>query len=124
MPLLVALLAAGLPVHAEPPLVTLEVAPAQCVALHRGQICHFDARLRWQARQAGRYCLLRAGEATPLHCWPQGNEGTIELPMQAASDVLLELRRTPDGLLAAQGRIEVAWVYRNERRPRSSWRLF
>ncbi|MGQ3054103.1 MAG: hypothetical protein ACT6S0_20170, partial [Roseateles sp.] len=45
------LLMTALPARAEPPLATLEVAPVQCVALHRGQTCHFDARLRWQARQ-------------------------------------------------------------------------
>ncbi|MBH9579705.1 DUF3019 domain-containing protein [Inhella proteolytica] len=111
--------------RAEAPLATLELAPVQCVALHRGQSCHFDARLRWQARQPARYCLHRGGAAeAPLHCWPLGSEGQLELPMQASSDVLLELRRSPDGLLVAQGRVEIAWVYRSERRARGSWRLF
>ncbi|MGQ3054010.1 MAG: DUF3019 domain-containing protein, partial [Roseateles sp.] len=72
------------------------------------------------------FCLHRGGsaEAAPLHCWPQGSEGRLDLPMQAASDVLLELRRAPDGVLAAQAQVEIAWVYRSERRARASWRLF
>lgn len=118
------LLMASAPLHAEAPLAQMELSPVQCVALHRGQTCYFDALVRWQARQPARYCLHRGGEAQPLHCWPSGSEGRLELPMQATSDVLLELRRAPDGLLAAQGRVEIAWVYRSERRPRASWRLF
>ncbi len=103
---------------------SLEVTPARCVALHQGQICYQSANLVWQAVHAARYCLFISNDTKALKCWPQQNAGSMIFDFQSPNTQIFRLRNMDIGQDLVQTQLSVAWVYGNEKRRRTSWRLF
>ncbi len=98
--------------------------PQRCIALHQGQVCYQRIEVRWQAPTAADYCLFWAAEVQPLGCWQQQQQGHMIIEFASDGSRTLRLIERHSGALAAETRIEVAWVYKASTRRKTHWRLF
>jgi len=104
--------------------VTLQLKPAQCVAIHQGKTCYVDIELHWQATSVGEYCLYSSQQAEPLKCWKMASNGQFEREIVANKNVLFRLREIKSGGVTISKELEMAWVYKRSSKARSSWRMF
>jgi len=101
----------------------LSVSPGKCVTLKQGNRCYQDIDVRWQAPEAGDYCLKLATHEKPLQCWSNLKTANYEFEFVGRQTTMLGLIDAHSGKLLAQTDIEVKWVYRNRSR-NLSWRVF
>lgn len=102
----------------------LTVQPTQCVVLEQGQKCHANARVKWQAEQPRSVCLHSSLKQKPVKCWEDAIDGTHQEKVVARSSVYYVLKPLAGGEVLAEAELNVAWVYRESRRPNRQWRLF
>jgi hypothetical protein len=103
---------------------SLEVEPQRCVALHQGQVCYQSASLVWHAPKAGHYCLYISNTSDSLQCWKNQQTGSFIHDFQSPHALTFRLRNMLTQQDLVQAQLNVAWVYANKKRQRSSWRLF
>lgn len=103
---------------------SLEVEPQRCVALHQGQICYQTAILKWHTPITGHYCLYSSRDVKALQCWQGNRSGDHTLEFQSPKSLTFRLRNMDLVQDIVQTKLTVAWVYGNEKRRRTSWRLF
>jgi len=103
---------------------SLEVVPQRCVALHQGQICYQSASLVWRAPEKGHYCLYISNTPASLQCWKNEKTGSFIHDFQSPNTLTFRLRNMKTQQDLVQTQLNVAWVYGNKKRQRSSWRLF
>lgn len=107
--------------HSSTAETVLNVKPAKCVAMNKGQICYQQLRFQFTAPQ-GDYCLVSKSQKTPLKCWRSAAAGEHQHPFQSDSDIDYRLINEHD-VTVANASVVVAWVYRKSR-ARNRWRLF
>lgn len=102
----------------------LLVQPTQCVVLEQGQKCHASAQVKWNSEQPRSICLHSSLAQKPVKCWEAANEGVYQEKVVARSSVYYVLKPLGGGDVLAEAELNVAWVYRESRRPSRQWRLF
>lgn len=113
-----------IPINATILAPSLEVNPQRCVALHQGQICYQSANVMWQAPKTGHYCLYISNTLASLQCWKNKQTGSFIHDFQSPNTLTFRLRNMKTKQDLVQTQLNVAWVYGNKKRQRSSWRLF
>jgi hypothetical protein len=103
---------------------SLEVEPQRCVALHQGQVCYQSTNLVWHAPKTGHYCLYISNTTVSLQCWKGVQTGFFIHDFQSPHALTFRLRNMHTQQDLVQTQLNVAWVYANKKRQRSSWRLF
>lgn len=103
---------------------TLNLKPAQCIAIHQGKTCYVYVKLRWQAQDEGEYCLYSSQQSKPLKCWIRTNSGQFEREIVARKNVLFHLQQTKSGSVIVSKELEMAWIYKRNAKARASWRMF
>jgi len=103
---------------------TLNLKPAQCIAIHQGKMCYVDIELQWQAQDKGEYCLYSSQQTEPLKCWRQTNHGQFEREIVTRHNVIFQLRQEKPASVLISKELEMAWVYKRNAKARSSWRMF
>lgn len=104
--------------------VRLTVLPDQCVVLEQGQKCHTNAQVRWISGEPRSVCLHSSLTQEPLKCWKDTIEGAYQEKVVARSSVFYFLKPSGGGEVLVEAELNVAWVYRESRRPTRQWRLF
>lgn len=102
----------------------LTVQPTQCVVLEQGQKCHANARIKWQAEQPRSMCLHSSLEQKPIKCWEDTIAGAYQENVASRTSVYYALKTLGGDEVLAEAELNVAWVYRESRRPSRQWRLF
>jgi len=112
--------------HAEPDYTefTLRLKPNQCVALHQGKDCYIDLELTWSAEQQGNYCLFVSKRLEALQCWRNSRAGKFKKEFVFNENVFFTLKEIGKDSLLASAELEMAWVYKKNSKPQSSWRMF
>ena len=106
--------------HAKP---ELQVTPASCVALHRGQVCFQRLQLRWSNPAGHHLCLFLQSDGEALHCTSLLSASYRHDYGSDDSEVFV-LRRGVSGEVLATATVSTVWVYRTGKRSSSGWRLF
>lgn len=135
------LLAATLSLTAQAENIKLTATPDKCVSLRKGQVCYTRVKIRWRSEQPNEYCLwIQARKRSEgqrnqpttsdkqtgrtLHCWPRGNGGEHLHRFASQHSTVFELRPRGTEKVVATTSVSLAWVYRQRRRNKPSWRLF
>ncbi len=100
-----------------------QLKPSRCIALHAGQTCFQTITFIWSLPRSHNYCLFEVSVDKPLYCWLNGGRGRFRYQFESQSSSAFRLVRE-DGELVAERVLEVSWVYRNNRKSSSGWRLF
>jgi len=103
--------------------VQLNVKPASCVALHRGQLCFQKIRFFWVAGDDSEHCLYSDTQNRLLFCANGDSDNFIHGYASETSESF-SLRLSSSGLTVATVTVNTAWVYRTGKRSSSGWRLF
>lgn len=109
---------------ADPEQARMTVRPTQCVVLKEGQNCHTSVRIEWSLATAGPYCLYRSNEQEALRCWRKVSSGVYEEKVSVNSSIVYFLMSADSSHRLVATDLNVAWVYRESRRPSRQWRLF
>lgn len=104
--------------------VVFQAVPESCVVVRKGQTCHLDVRLSWQAKQPNHFCIVEVSSGKRLRCWKEARSGELNMRYKAVSSQRYQLIDVRTSIIAAELVIPVAWVYQNDYRSRASWRLF
>lgn len=102
----------------------LTVRPTQCVVLEQGQKCHANVRVEWKVGRPSSVCLHNSLVQKPLKCWEDAIDGIYQEKVIARSSVYYFLKPAGADEVLAEAELNVAWVYRESRRPTRQWRLF
>lgn len=102
----------------------LTVQPTQCVVLEQGQKCHANTQIKWQSDQPRSICLHSSLGQKPIKCWQDAIKGVYKEKVVSRSSVYYILKPLHGGEVLAKAELNVAWVYRESRRPSRQWRLF
>ncbi|MEO2279040.1 DUF3019 domain-containing protein [Pseudoalteromonas pernae] len=102
---------------------TLLSTPNTCVALRQGRTCYSDITFNWQVNSEDRYCIRRANNSKPLHCWERTLRGEISIDFASATAQSYELFHVTTQQVLARSEVKVQWVYTSKQRKRR-WRLF
>lgn len=121
---LMLMFAAGAKAESTNAQLRLTVVPNQCVVLEQGQKCHANAQVKWAADRPRSVCLHSSLTQRPLKCWEHTVEGAYQEKVVARSNVSYFLKPSGGGEILAETELNVAWVYRESRRPTRQWRLF
>ncbi len=115
------------------------VEPRQCVSLNQGNICYGDVTIKWQLSQKGNYCLYSSQHTQSLACWESEKEGSTTLKIATDKNIVFTIKKhhkenpednhntsvldsaTP---VLASATLELAWVYKKNKRGHSRWRMF
>lgn len=102
----------------------LEVTPKRCIALHKGQKCYLEVTFKWRQSTISDYCLVNTTTNKTIKCWQQQGEGQLNFDFQSKLSNDFVLRKPNSTIDLARTRIPVAWVYKSNKRPKSTWRIF
>lgn len=102
----------------------LTVHPTQCVVLEEGQKCHAKVQVEWSTELPVSVCLHNSLVQKPVRCWEDTIEGAYQEKVIARSSVYYFLKPVTGDEVLAEAELNVAWVYRESRRPSRQWRLF
>lgn len=102
----------------------LEVTPKRCIALHKGQTCYLEVTFKWRHSTISDYCLVNTTTNKTIKCWQQQGEGQFNFDFQSKLSNDFVLRKQNSAIDLASARIPVAWVYKSNKRPKSTWRIF
>jgi hypothetical protein len=100
------------------------VQPDKCIALHQGQVCYQDLEFNWQTPASGEYCLYEVPQREAVVCWSGAQQRSHNLEFASATSTLYQIRTMGSEDVLSQVTVEVAWVYRANRKSFSRWRLF
>lgn len=103
---------------------TFTVQPERCIALNRGQVCYQNLTFKWQTAAGARYCLHQEDASAPLVCWTGSEKDSHTLEFASDRNIIYRIRREGQAETLAEIEVEVAWVYRSNRKSFSGWRLF
>lgn len=98
----------------------LTVKPKKCVSLHKGQMCYQKLKFSWQSDTA--ICLFIQGNDEPIHCSVPG-DGQLIYYFESERGQQFELR-SREGDALAKVNVDVASVYKGQRRATTGWRIF
>ncbi|WP_191600248.1 DUF3019 domain-containing protein [Marinomonas algicola] len=114
----------SLPIFAEEQALFFKVEPNRCIALRKGQTCYQSLTFRWKVSDIGEYCLFQQPRPQPLVCWRDKGIGSYKKEVQLDRSTVYQIRRKGNGDVVFETKIKVAWVYKNDRKNYSEWRLF
>nr|WP_158224677.1 DUF3019 domain-containing protein [Agaribacterium haliotis] len=118
--LLVCITAAGTQASAERAHLTLWVKPKLCLRYKESQPCSVEVLLKWQAREAGNYCIYSAlAEAEPLRCWPSHDGGEHEVELHISEDLQFWLSEPGSSVKLASELLELATLVSGGNKARS-----
>jgi hypothetical protein len=100
------------------------VQPDKCIALHQGQVCYQDLEFNWQTAAGAEYCLYEIPRPEAVICWTGDQLQSHNLEFASAVSTLYQIRTMSGDALISEVIVEVAWVYRANRKSFSRWRLF
>jgi hypothetical protein len=100
------------------------VQPDKCIALHQGQVCYQDLEFNWQTPGGTEYCLYEIPKPEAVVCWIGEQLVSHKLEFASATSTLFQIRTRGSDVLLSEVTVEVAWVYRANRKSFSRWRLF
>jgi hypothetical protein len=100
------------------------VQPDKCIALHQGQVCYQDLEFNWQTPTGSEYCLYEMPKPEAVICWTGDQQRSHNLEFASATSTLYQIRVMGSDVLISEVTVEVAWVYRANRKSFSRWRLF
>lgn len=98
----------------------LFVKPKKCVSLHKGQTCYQTLKFTWQSDS--QFCLFVDNSAQAIHCAEAG-KGQLIYHFESERGRQFQLRNN-DGAAVASVDVEVASVYKGQRRATTGWRIF
>jgi hypothetical protein len=104
----------------------LQLKPAQCIALHEGQVCYQTLVISWQVATMEKFCLYQQNQKEPLTCWDAQLNGKMRIEFEGKSSQKFYIQRSQDEKNVAEFTFEVAWVYdaSTHRDNGSHWRIF
>lgn len=102
--------------------VTLSVKPNRCVSLHRGQLCYQSLQFEWRSLNRS-FCLYIEGQAQAVTCQAAATQVRYRYEFESDKSRRFELR-DDQGNVVAETLIEVASVYKGQRRATTGWRIF
>jgi hypothetical protein len=100
------------------------VQPDKCIALHQGQVCYQDLQFNWQTPAGAEYCLYEIPRPEAVVCWTGDQLRSHNLEFASATTTLYQIRTMGSSDVLSEVTVEVAWVYRANRKSFSRWRLF
>ncbi len=100
------------------------VQPDKCIALHQGQVCYQDLEFNWQTPAGAEYCLYEVPKLEAVVCWDGDQMRSHNLEFASAANTLYQIRTMGSDVVISEVAVEVAWVYRANRKSFSRWRLF
>ncbi len=68
--------------------------------------------------------MLQLDRERPLRCWQNASLGTARLEIVAKTTAKLQLLDMSSGEEIATAQIRLAWVYKERKKSKRSWRLF
>ncbi len=104
---------------------SLELKPARCIALHRGQTCYQRTKILWKTSAMNEVCIFEDNQNQALQCWQSKSKGILKIDFQSSSDKVYILK-TGDQIIAS-AEMRVAWVYNRGEKSvakKQSWRMF
>lgn len=100
------------------------VQPDKCIALHQGQVCYQDLKFSWRTPAGAEYCLYEVSQTTAVICWTGNELASHTMEFASASSTVYEIRVRNSNTVISAVTVEVAWVYRANRKSFTRWRLF
>jgi hypothetical protein len=100
------------------------VQPDKCIALHQGQVCYQDLEFNWQTPAGAEYCLYEVSQPQAVVCWTGEQLRSHNFEFASAASTLYQIRMMGSDVVLSEVTVEVAWVYRANRKSFTRWRLF
>ena len=100
------------------------VQPDKCIALHQGQVCYQDIEFNWQTPAGMDYCLYEVPQTEAVVCWTGNELAAHTMEFASVSSTRYQIRIIGQPEVISEVTVEVAWVYRANRKSFSRWRLF
>lgn len=119
-----------------PTIVTsFTVKPNKCITLHKGQLCYQKIHFKWTVKAARELCIVRVSDQRVITCWQEEHAESrvshsvkkkdgYEYRFSGAQTEAFQLREKDSTVSLAQVEVQVASVYRKNKKSSSGWRLF